>query len=139
MDDTAQPQSAVSQSAQPAPPPVPSGPVGIAQKEQAPVINQEYIKPSEPEPSIPKEVVEAGVEKVLENAVLPPDVEKLDVRLAKESTPVVTKPTGIVSLPMTEEEVKKEIAVNKNLVNSLAWWLALVYKQFKKMHKKITS
>ncbi|MBI2074276.1 MAG: hypothetical protein HYT83_00390, partial [Candidatus Levybacteria bacterium] len=63
MDDTAQPQSAVSQSAQPAPPPVPSGPVGIAQKEQAPVINQEYIKPSEPEPSIPKEVVEAGVEK----------------------------------------------------------------------------
>ncbi|MBI2074761.1 MAG: hypothetical protein HYT83_02895 [Candidatus Levybacteria bacterium] len=97
------------------------------------------MKPSEPEPSIPKEVVEAGVEKVLENAVLPPDVEKLDVRLAKESTPVVTKPTGIVSLPMTEEEVKKEIAVNKNLVNSLAWWLALVYKQFKKMHKKITS
>ncbi|MBI2074760.1 MAG: hypothetical protein HYT83_02890 [Candidatus Levybacteria bacterium] len=69
MDDTAQsanPNSAQQpqQDQQPAGGSVPVNPASSAQKEQAPVINQEYIKPSEPEPSIPKEVVEAGVETV---------------------------------------------------------------------------
>jgi hypothetical protein len=31
-----------------------------------------------------------------------------------ESTPVVTQPTGLISLPMTEEEVNAELKQSKN-------------------------
>lgn len=118
--------------------PIQPTPISIPQKEQGPAINStpEIIKPSG-EVVLPQEVSEAGVEKTPEVQPLPPDAEKVGVKLAKEATPVVREPSGAVQLPKTEEAVKSEMKTQKNPSNSATWWLMLMWRQFKKMHKKL--
>ena len=95
-------------------------PVSLPQKEQAPVISDaskdqaaELIKPSEEEPKIPQEVKEAGVEAVSEKPYLTEEHKALGIKHAKEGTPVSTQPSGIVKLPMSENEALKIIKTTK--------------------------
>ena len=94
-------QQSQTQVNQPATPP--AQPVGTMLKENIVPIEQ-----SEKELALTQEEVKAGVEKVTESPTLKEEHYKVGIRLAKESTPVLTEPTGAIKLPpMSENEVLK--------------------------------
>ena len=121
-------------------------PVSLPQKEQAPIISDtskdqgaELIKPSEPEPNIPQEVKDVGVEAVKETPQLTEEHKVAGIEHAKESTPVSTQPLAKVKLPMSEEEALKIIKTTKN--SDSKHWLAVliekIYKQLRVMRGKL--
>ena len=115
---------------------------GSINKEAGPVVIQdvsEILKPTEPEQNIQEEVLEAGVEKVSDKPNLTPEHAKFGIELAKESTPVSTTPSGIVKLPMTEEEAIKNIKIHKKITDSARWYIWLILKQFKIMRSKVAD
>lgn len=133
MDDK---QSAVSQGQ------VQPTPVSLPQKEKiipemGSVATAEFVKPSEPEPVLSQEVKSAGVENVSEMPRLTNEDAKAGIQLAKEAVPPATEPTGIVELPMTEQEAKKVIKLHKKLADSLYWLGVEVLRQFRIIHQKI--
>ncbi len=97
----------------------------------APEGTAEYIKPSESAPEIPKEVAEAGVEVVSEMPQLMPVHKEIGIKLAKESVPVQTQPTGAVQLPQTQHEAELLLKKNNNVNNSFTWLIAWLIRQFK--------
>ena len=118
--------------------------VGTTQKEQGPVMRSdsetrvsEFIKPSKPELTITSELSEIGVETQRPPAITA-EHEKAGITLAKESVPVKTEPSGIVYLPMTEDEAKQTLKHAKP-TNSIWGVAALVLKYFKEIHKKIVG
>lgn len=128
----------------------PPSPVSPPQKEQVePILGQAtseailkpegWIEPSEKEPQIHPEVAEAGVERVSSTPELTPEAQKTGLRLAKESTPVSTQPSGAVQLPISEQKSKNILRFHKKVANSVTWLAVLVLKHFKKIHRKITS
>lgn len=106
-------------------------PVSAPQKEQQPVSSEvsEFVKPSEAEPVIHPELAEAGVEKIKEVPDLTLEDKKAGLSAAKESVPVSTVPSGLVQLPMTEEEARRTIKTTKPS-DSRHWWAVLVEKVY---------
>lgn len=112
------------------------GPISQAKTEFAkPVEAQPEIAPSTPEITIPPEL-EKTIEK--STAAEEPKIEKnTPAKLAKESTPVITAPTGLVRLPMTyQEALQKE--KKSAFWDSMHWLAAQIIYQFRK-NEKITS
>jgi len=112
------------------------GPISQAKTEfTKPVETQPEIAPSTPEITIPQEL-----EKTIEKspAAQEPKIEKnTPAKLAKESTPVSTTPTGLVQLPMTyQEALQKER--KSAFWDSMHWLAAQIIYQFRK-NEKITS
>lgn len=118
-------------------------PISTPHKEMGPIGGtvQEYITPSEVEPTIPMEVAEHGVEAIVNPEVpsLPEEVKQAGVEPAKDVTPVVTNPQGTVHLPMTIQEAKKTVKFHKKIGDSLYWLATLILKQAKVMHRKINA
>ncbi|MFH1832893.1 MAG: hypothetical protein ABH816_01850 [Candidatus Levyibacteriota bacterium] len=119
----------------------PVSPVSVPQKEIVePVLNQpiaseiqeEWVKPSQAEPEIQPEVEEAGVEKVSELPRITEEHKQVGIEHAKESTPVQTKPSGTIQLPMTEKEADSQIKSTKN-TDSPHWLAVLIKKIFKRL------
>lgn len=100
-----------------------SQPVGTPLKEAEPIAVQEagkaveYIKPSEPEPELPEEVKDAGVQ-VVSHA--PPVHEQIAVKASSEATPVVPSQNPLVKV-MTREEM---VSSQKLPPSSSARWLS---------------
>jgi hypothetical protein len=133
----------------PVPPEAVSGPgkeFGPAKKVEASSdtsanIAQEIIKPSETAPELPKEVKEAGVE--VSPSTDQPNIPKatqqtIGLELAKESTPVLTSPTGLVQIPMDEVHAA-EIVKTHPVVDSVRWLAVMIIQQIKRAHEKVTS
>lgn len=126
--------------------PIQSTPVSIAQKEQAGGVavdgeTEVIIRSSEIEPQLSKEVAAAGVERIAGVTPVPPEAVKVGVKLAREATPVVTQPTGLIQLPVPEEEAKRVVRTNGNVSNSALWQAIAVIRQIKRhvlrMHEKL--
>lgn len=144
MDDQSQNQpSVVPVVPQPQAGPVQVSPISPPQKEQQPVVSaapqEELIKPSETEPVVYPELSEIGVEKVSEAPKLSVEDQTAGLSLASESTPVVTKPTGAVQLPMTEREAKQVLKMHKKIADSIVWMATLIIKHFKRIHETLVS
>ena len=116
-------------------PAAPAVPIGLPQKEQAPIVEKgavapEVITPSEPEPKIDQEVKEAGVEKVSDKLTLTDEHKALGIEHAKESTPVATKTLDTIKLPMSEEETLRTIKTTSKS-DSKHWLAVLIEKIYK--------
>lgn len=113
-----------------------SSSVGLAQKERVPISPKiaseisEIIRASEKEPSVPKEMREAGVEEVSDRFPLTREHTDFGIQHAGESTPVHTQPLGTVKLPMSEEEALKTIKTTSN-TDSRHWLAVLIEKIYK--------
>lgn len=81
----------------------PVNPVSVSHKEIGP------LQASDKEPVLHPEVTAAGVEPVSEKPKLTEEHEKIGVTASGESTPVATEPSGIVQLPMSDQEVSQAI------------------------------
>lgn len=104
-------------------------PVSAPQKEQQPVPSEvsEFVKPSEAGPVIHPELREVGVKEVTEVPDLTLEDKKAGLSAAKESVPVSTAPSGLVQLPMTEEEARHTIKTT-SISDSRHWLAVLVEK-----------
>lgn len=121
---------------------VPVSPVGQMHKEQELVqtpVPEALVEPSETEPALHPEVEGAGVEKVSHVPDLTLEDKKAGLQLAKESTQVSTQPSGVVQLPMTEEETLKQLRFHRKVADSVSWWLISILRQFKMMHRKLIN
>lgn len=83
---------------------------------EAPKGISEFIKPSEQAKALDKEVAEAGVQHVVETPTLDEQHEQIGVRHSSADTPVRTEPTGVVSLPMSDDEAERVMKEYKNKV-----------------------
>ncbi|MEK7534554.1 MAG: hypothetical protein AAB600_04420 [Patescibacteria group bacterium] len=117
----------------------PTGPVGLAQKELAPISSKvkseisEIIEASEKAPSVPTEAREAGVETVIDEMSLTPEHKAVGIQHAKESMPVPNQPSGSASL-LKIDEVKEGLRISpiysgrwlaelgKKVLNRLGLW-----------------
>lgn len=101
---------------------------GSLQKEAGPVISlgNEFIKPSEVEPQVGKDLKELGVEAKKDEPNLS-DEHKGIVEHAKEFTPVSTSPSNNISMPMSEEEVADKLKTGQN--DDSGKWLAGLIKK----------
>ena len=77
----------------------PANPVSGSHKEVAPLSGQanEYVKPVESAPELPKEVAEVGVQTVEDRPEIHPEAAKAGVTHAKEHVTHPTEPPGVVS------------------------------------------
>jgi hypothetical protein len=124
MDDTAHNQNQ-DQSGQPL------NPVSTPQKEVETAPVNEYVSLSETSPRIEKEVAEAGVKEVGKAPELTEEHFKTGMKHAGESTPAKTEPTGIVKLPMTQDQAQ---VLAKGDTDDAATWLAnFILRLLKKM------
>ena len=98
--------------------------VGSVNKETAPVAapNSEFIKPSEAEPQVNKELKEAGVEVRSDSPNLTPEHKELGIDHAGPSVPVSTVSASSIQYPMSEEEIKEQLKTGQD--DSYKKWLA---------------
>ena len=110
-------------------------PPGSVHKEQGPVATtaptSEFVKPSETEPALSKELQEMGVESVPNTPDLDQDHADAGIVHAKESVPVKTEPSGTVQLPMTQTQAQSILKLHKKVSDSVVWLATLILKQFK--------
>lgn len=122
----------------------PATPVSVPQKEVGPPVVADYIQPSgaEVKASLSPEVAQhVEAVKNAERPELTEEDKKMGVTLAKETVPVHAAPTGMVKLPLTEEEARN-IEKTTSMTDSRHWLAFLidkVYRQLRAMHRKITS
>lgn len=88
------------------------------------------IQPSETEPSLDREVAEAGVETVSESPQLSYDQKKAGI--VESMPPVLTTPSGNIVLPMTEGEAIKIIKTT-NAADSKHWLAVLIERIFQQI------
>ena len=101
-------------------------------KEHGPVANtSEFIKPSEQEPQITKDLAESGVEVVSSK----PPQDNIHVRATGDVAPVQTSPTGVVVLPMTKQQATQAVKKNKNVRKSILWLATVILRQFKRQEE----
>lgn len=130
-------------------------PVGLPaisiNKEHAPIsaVKSEAVKPVESQPEItPSAPPEIMIPQELKNTIekspgaLEPKIEKetrlAGVKLAKESTPVITTPTGIIRLPMTySQALQKE--KSSAFWDSIHWFAAQIMYQWRKHDSDIVK
>lgn len=127
--------SLLPQTGRPIEPPAISG-----HKEHGPITQakSEFLKPADVQPEITPSHPELKIMPELENIVekgsdaREPKIEKnTPVKLAKESTPVITAPTGNIGLPMTyQEALQKE--KKSAFWDSLHWFAAQIVYQWRK-------
>lgn len=118
------------------PPPVqddgqPIAPAGSVNKEVGPIGSpvSEFVKPSEVEPQIDKDIAELGVEAKKEEPNIT-DEHKGIIEQAKQYTPVSSSPTGKVTLPMTEEEIADKLKTGQD--DDSGKWLADLIQKISK-------
>lgn len=104
-------------------------------KEQAPAkINTgEILKEASFEVELPKEVKEAGVEKIGGKVELPPDIKKLGVTPLGSATPInpqVQLPQ--VTLPISDSQVLG--GLHQNVKEAILWLALWCLKKLKKAH-----
>lgn len=104
-------------------------PISQAKSEFGKIVEaQPEITPSTPEIMIPREL-EKTIEKSPSSQE--PKIENTPAKLAKESTPIITTPTGIVHLPMTyKEALQKE--KKSSFWDGVHWFAAQVIYQWRK-------
>jgi len=102
----------------------PVAPVGSVNKEANPVVapNSEFIKPSEAEPQVNKELKEVGVEVKSDSPNLTPEHKELGMDHAGPSIPVTTASANSIQYPMSEEEIKEQLNTGQD--DSSKKWLA---------------
>jgi hypothetical protein len=128
----------------------PAQPVSNTRKEGQPSINHEsFVMPSEQEPKLHTEVSEAGVEVVTQTPELPKEVEKLGLQASSESAKPNTEPTGVIKLPLTEDQAEDVINTQRHdsaiaehtegmyRTNSIYGLAVLVKKIFIKMQERL--
>lgn len=127
-------------------PPTPSVPITPSgQKESAPIVVQDVphapspLEASQKEVQLAPEVAEIGVEAVSEMPTLVQEHAEAGIELAKGAVIPQTQPSGVVQLPMTEEEALKIVKLHKKVADSIFWLATLVLMHIKKIHSKITS
>lgn len=120
--------------------------VSAPNKEAGPVssnIESTYIEPSGAEnmPDVPSELVEQGVEKSkdYERPILTEEHKNIGIQHAKESTPVITVPTGSVQVSMSEEEAEHIVKTDKKTNDGILWIATIILKHAKTLHKKVFS
>lgn len=90
----------------------------------------EVIQASEIAPELSQEEKEAGVEAVSHGQNLTTEHKEAGIYHAKESTPVSTSPSGMVSLPMTKQKAQSVLKTYK-ITDSIKWLAALILKLLK--------
>lgn len=139
--DASQKQKVETQTAQP---------VSSIRKEGQPSINHEpFVMQSETEPKLHPEVASVGVETISQTPELPKEVEKLGLKHSAEAVKPATEPSGVVSLPLTEDQAEEIINSQKHdsaiaehtegmyRTNSVYGLAILVKKIFSKMHGRL--
>jgi hypothetical protein len=102
-------------------------------KENAPIPSSEVAQEIMTEVEIPKEVQEAGVEKISGTIELPPDIKKLGVTAINSPQTASGSPSfPAVSLPISDDTVVK--GVHAGVTNALAWLAIWCLKKLKKAH-----
>lgn len=111
-------------------------PVGSVQKESGPAVATDFIKPTEKAPEVPAQLTELGVEATpsQESPKLSLEDKKAGLGLAKESTAVITSPSGMVTLPMSGQQAKQ--ALHRKVSDSMRWLAMLILRQLKKQETK---
>lgn len=115
-----------------------------ALKEQMPAVPvmteaAPLIAPSETEPEIVKELADIGVEKVSHTPTITEDHKNAGLELAKESVPVTTAPSGMIQLPITEEEAVKTVKFHKKISDSIVWLAMIILRQIKIAHQRVIN
>lgn len=128
--DQAQTQAVV-QPIQPVQPVVPAQPVGSVNKEVGPITApvSEFVKPSEVEPQISKDLKDLGIEAKKDEPNIA-DEHKGIIEHAKQFTPISSSPTGKVVMPMSEEEMTDKLKTGRN-DDSGKWLAGLIRKIIK--------
>jgi hypothetical protein len=153
MDDTAQKQTQVSDSAQsqaqpavrtpldnvpqpqPQPQPTPTGSLN-KEAEMAPV--SDFVKLTETPAIKDKEVAEAGVKEVVQTPEITPEHEKIGVKPSAEATPVkVENPINDEKLPLNEFQAGQITKGRTNIRSSVVWLAILMLKHFKQMRRNL--
>lgn len=116
---------------------VPVAPVGGMNKEAGPVVHveqplSEVLTPSEAEPVLSPELVEAGVE-VSPNPHVP-DLTMHDKNAGLSHAPVIapvpTHHSGSVQLPIPGEEAIVRSKIEKDSKKSISWYLRVVVREY---------
>lgn len=94
------------------------------------------VQVSEQEPHLAPEVAEAGVEVQQTHPQLTEVEQQVGVTYAAEATPVPTQPSGMVQLPMTQQEAEAVLKTKKSVRDSIRWLAALIIKQLKVSENK---
>lgn len=120
----------------------PQAPVSAPVKEQEPVAVADVIKPEDKEPPpLHPELAEIGVERRKEVPELTLEDKKAGLSLAKEATQVPTQPSGLVKLPMSEEE--QDAHIRKGDSSQSVFWFAKLLKKIRDslrlLHTKLTN
>lgn len=120
---------------QPTPVSVPGPGKELVYAPLAPV--QEYVMPSEPEPTIHPELKEYGVEASSDAEVIKVSASQQSVGIepAKESVPVKTSPTGAVQFPLLGAEIV-QIKKTRPITESIRWLAELVLEELKKAYQQ---
>lgn len=115
-------------------------PVSAPIKEQEPLAeSEEFIVPSETEPTLAPEIKEVGVKEVAQVPTLTLEDQKAGLTLAKESVPVPTQPSGLVDLPKEEKEAASFLKVHRDVKNAVVWLVATLFRQFRQAHEKVVG
>jgi hypothetical protein len=121
QDDQIQSQTQV----QPVQPVVPAGSLN---KEAGPINApaSELIKPSETEPQISEDLKELGIEAKKDEPRIA-DEHKGLVEHAKQFSPISMPPSGKIVMPMSEEEIEKQLKTGQD-DDSGKWFARLIKK-----------
>lgn len=101
---------------------------GHPEKETIPLEELERL------PELSPGVKEAGVAPIQGEIELPEGVPE-GVTLSGPATPVATQPTGLVKLPLTDEQIQK--ARHQKIVDSILWLAYWCLRQIKIAHQKV--
>jgi hypothetical protein len=125
QDDQAQVQPVVA-------PVQPVAPAGSVNKEAGPVgrSDSDFIKPSETEPQVDKDLKEAGVETESDKPTLTFEHKDLGISHVGANITPVTQSSASVQLPMTEEEIGNKLKTGQN-DDSERWLAGLLNKIMK--------
>lgn len=88
--------------------------------------SEPVVKPSEAQPTLHPEVHESGVRSLPSTPPITQDQINVGIQSAKESTPVITQPSGIITLPLNEQKAKEIINHDKNTQDSAVWLATLI-------------
>lgn len=88
------------------------------------------------EVEIPPEVKDVGVQPIQDEIEILQGVPSGVIHAGPE-TPIVTQPTGVVKLPLTDEEIEK--ALHHKIVDSILWLATWCLRQIKITHRKVLS
>jgi len=109
-------------------PVIPTAPVGTPSKETGPINTpiSEFMKPSEVEPQISKDLRELGVEAKKDEPNIEAEQRQI-IDHAKQFTPVPASSSGKITLPMSEEEIASKLKVGQD-DDSDKWLAGLLRK-----------